>query len=97
MALTSKQRAKLKGIAQNIESIAQFGKNELSPEQITMVDQMLEKRELIKGTVLETSPYTAREMAGILAEKTASEPVQAIGRKFVLYRRNAKDPQITLD
>ena len=97
MALTSKQRAKLKGLAQTIECIAQFGKNEIGDEQIHMVDQMLEKRELIKCTVLETSPYTAREAAQLLAEATGAESVQAIGRKFVLYRRNEKEPVITLD
>ena len=96
MALTSKQRAKLKSLAQNLETIAQFGKNEIGPEQVTMIDQMLEARELIKCTVLETSPYTAREAAALLAERTGAEPVQAIGRKFVLYRRREKDPAIIL-
>ena len=96
MALTSKHRAKLKSLAQNLEAIAQFGKNEITPEQVTMIDQMLEKRELIKCTVLETSPYTAREAAQLLAERTGAEPVQAIGRKFVLYRRREKDPVITV-
>ena len=69
MEITSKQRAKLRGMAQNIETIAQFGKNELSPEQIVMVEQMLTKRELIKCSVLENSPYTARELANMLAEE----------------------------
>ena len=96
MEITSKQRAKLRGMAQNIDAIAQFGKNELSDEQIVMVDQMLTKRELIKCSVLENSPYTARELAGLLAEKTNAIAVDAIGRKFVLYRRNEKDPVITL-
>ncbi|MFV0498095.1 MAG: YhbY family RNA-binding protein [Candidatus Fimivivens sp.] len=97
MEITSKQRAKLKGLAQNLETIAQFGKNELSSEQIKMVDQMLIKRELIKCAVLESSPYTARELAELLAQETKAVPVQAIGRRFVLYRRNPKDPVITLD
>jgi len=97
MEITSKQRAKLRGMAQNIETIAQFGKNELSPEQIVMVEQMLTKRELIKCSVLENSPYTARELANILAEETGAVAVDAIGRKFVLYRRNEKDPVISLD
>ena len=97
MEITSKQRAKLKGLAQNIETIAQFGKNELSPEQITMVDQMLQKRELIKCAVLESSPYTARELAELLAQETGAVSVQAIGRRFVLYRRNPKEPVISLD
>ena len=97
MEITSKQRAKLRGMAQNIDAIAQFGKNELSDEQVIMVDQMLTKRELIKCSVLENSPYTARELAGLLAEKTNAIAVDAIGRKFVLYRRNEKDPVIELD
>ncbi|MBP1577066.1 MAG: YhbY family RNA-binding protein [Oscillospiraceae bacterium] len=97
MEITSKQRAKLRGMAQNIDAIAQFGKNELSDEQIVMVDQMLTKRELIKCSVLENSPYTARELAGLLAEKTNAIAVDAIGRKFVLYLINEKDPVITLD
>ena len=97
MEITSKQRAKLRGMAQNIETIAQFGKNELSPEQITMVEQMLTKRELIKCSVLENSPYTARELANMLAEETGAIAVDAIGRKFVLYRRNEKEPVISLD
>ncbi|MBQ2751760.1 MAG: YhbY family RNA-binding protein [Oscillospiraceae bacterium] len=97
MEITSKQRAKLRGMAQNIETIAQFGKNELSPEQIVMVEQMLTKRELIKCSVLENSPYTARELANMLAEETGAIAVDAIGRKFVLYRRNEKEPVISLD
>ena len=97
MEITSKQRAKRRGMAQNIEAIAQFGKYELSEEQIVMVEQMLTKRELIKCSVLESSPYTARELANILAEKTGAVAVDAIGRKFVLYRRNEKDPVIKLD
>jgi RNA-binding protein YhbY len=39
MQLTGKQRAKLKGLAQSLDAIAQFGKNELSGEQIKMVDR----------------------------------------------------------
>ena len=97
MELTSKQRAHLKGLAQTLEVVAQFGKNELSPEQVTMIDLLLTKRELIKCSVLETSPYTAIELAEMLAEQTGATVVQAIGRKFVLYRRKRKKPVITLD
>lgn len=97
MELTSKQRAKLRSIAQTEDTIAQFGKDELSPAQIDMIDRALEKREIVKCSCLETSPYTARELMDILAEKTNSTPVTAIGRKFVLFRPNKKKPQIKLD
>ena len=36
------------------------------------------------------------EMAGCLAEACGAEPVQAIGSKFVLYRRRRKNPGISL-
>ena len=41
--------------------------------------------------VLENSPYTTREAADLLAEKTGSECVQAIGSRFVLYKQKKKD------
>ena len=97
MTLTSKQRAKLRGLAQKLEPIAQFGKGELSPEQLTMIDQMLTKRELIKCTVLESSPYLPGELAGLVAEASGAVAVDVIGRKIVLYRRNQKEPVISLD
>ena len=96
MTLTSKQRAKLKSLAQSIETIAQFGKGELTQEQVDMVDQMLTKRELIKCRVLESSPYTARELCEMLAERTNAAAVQSIGSRFVLYRPNEKKPIYSL-
>ena len=59
-------------------------------------DDALTARELIKGKVLETAPLTSREAAEILAAALQAEVVQVIGRTFVLYRRNDKEPQIVL-
>ena len=39
---------------------------------------------------------TAREACEELCERCGAEPVQCIGTKFVLYRRNAKEPKIEL-
>lgn len=96
MAITTKQRARLKSLASGLETTGQFGKGELSEEQVRMVDGQLSKRELVKLQVLETSPYTARECAALVAERTGAEVVQAIGNRFVLYRRNDKKPVIDL-
>ena len=52
--------------------------------------------ELIKGKVLETAPLTSREAAEAIAEAVHAEVVQVIGRTFVLYRRNPKEPKIQL-
>ena len=50
----------------------------------------------MKGKVLENSMLTAREACDELCEKCRAEGVQVIGTKFVLYKRNEKEPKIVL-
>ena len=95
--LSSKQRAKLRALANGIDTILYVGKGEIGETIVRQASDALEARELIKGRVLENSPYTAREAAHLLAEATQAEPVQVIGSRFVLYRRNKKEPKIVLE
>ncbi len=95
--LTSKQRAYLRSLAVNEDTILMMGKSGMSPELIKQADDALEKRELIKGRVLpESSPMTPREAAEEIARQTNSEVVQVIGSRFVLYRKKKKDSKIVL-
>ena len=94
--LTSKQRAYLRGLANSAETILQVGKEGISDYLIKQVDDALTARELIKGKVLETAPGVAGEIAAQLAEATGSEVVQVIGMRFILFRRNLKNPKISL-
>lgn len=95
--LTSKQRAFLRSLAVNIDTILMVGKSGISPDLIKQADDALKKRELIKGKVLvETAPLSPREAAEEIAEKTRSEVVQVIGSRFSLYRKNYEDPKIEL-
>lgn len=94
--LNSKQRALLRGIASNYETIFQIGKGGISETLIVQVDDALRKRELIKVRVLDNSMYTAREAAEEIAEKTGAEVVQVIGSRFVLFKRNPKEPVIEI-
>lgn len=96
MALTSKQRAQLRGIAMTEDTIIQIGKGGITDNTVTQVQDALKARELIKGRVLENSLLTAREAADALAEICEAETVQTIGSKFVLYKRNPKEPKIAL-
>mgnify|MGYP000227768107 FL=1 len=86
MEITSRQRARLKSIASNYDTIFQIGKNAISDE-------------LIKIRVLENCGYSAKELAGEIGERTNSIVVQVIGTKIVLYRQNkdAKKRKIELD
>lgn len=95
--LTSKQRAYLRSLAVNEDTILMVGKSGMGPEIVKQADTALEKRELIKGRVLpDSSPVSSREAAEELAEKTGSDVVQVIGSRFVLYRRKKKDSKIVL-
>lgn len=94
--LTSKQRAFLRSIASNEDTILMLGKGGMSDDIIKQADDALTARELIKGKALETSPLSAREAAEEIAEATNSEVVQVVGRKFVLYRENKDDKKIVL-
>jgi len=94
--LTSKQRAYLRGLASNYETIFQIGKGGISENLIQQVNDALRKRELIKLRVLDNSEFSSREAADMLAEQTKSDVVQVIGSRFVLFRRNPQDPVIDL-
>ena len=94
--LTSKQRAKLKSIASTEDTIFQIGKGGIPDTLVNQVEDALRVREIVKIKVLENSAYKPKEASLELAEKTNSEVVQVIGSKFVLYKRNPKDPVIQL-
>ena len=86
--LNSRQRAQLRGLANDFETILQVGKMGISENTIKQVDDALEARELIKMSVLETCPLTSREAADELAKNVKADVVQVIGRKFILYRQS---------
>ena len=78
-----------------MDAIYQIGKESLTAEIVTGLDEALAKRELIKVSVLKNCDDDIRSIADTAAERTRSACVQVIGRKFVLYRP-AKKPVIEL-
>lgn len=94
--LTSKQRAYLRSLAMNEDTIIIVGKGGITENVIIQVRDALKARELVKGKVLENSLLSAREACEALAEACKAQTVQFIGSKFVLYKRNETDPKIEL-
>ncbi len=92
--MTSKRRARLKAIASTIDPIIYVGKEGVIDGTIQLVDEALLARQLIKGSVQQNSDVTAKEACDILASATGAEVIMAMGRKFVLYRRNSDLPEI---
>ena len=86
MVLSGRRGAQLRGLANDIDTIVQVGKDGIGDNLVKQVNDALEARELIKGRVLENSMLTAREAAEQLSVAARCEVVQVIGSKFVLYR-----------
>lgn len=94
--LTSKQRAALRSIAANYDTIFQIGKGGVTEAMCAQIGEALRKRELIKLRVLDNSGYTAREAADQIADFLDADVVKVIGSKFVLFRRNPEEPVIDI-
>ncbi len=94
--LTSKQRAYLRGLAQQLDTIFQVGKGGITEEMYISISNALEARELIKLRVLENSGYTAKEAAEKLAEVCLADVVTVVGTRFVLYRESENKKKIEL-
>lgn len=89
--LTGKQRSELKRLAQELKPAVMIGKEEVTPTVIASIDDYLAAHELVKVQIQDGAVLDAKETANEIAEELGAEFVQAIGRKFVLYRQ-AADP-----
>lgn len=79
--MNSKQRAYLGSLASTMDPIFQIGKASLTPEIIEALDAALEKRELIKVSVLKNCIDDPKEIASVIGERTHSTVVKVIERK----------------
>lgn len=90
--LTGKQRSKLRAMANGLNATVSIGKSGVTPTVIKTIDEYLAANELIKCNIQEGAKLDAKETCNQIAEEVHAEFVQAIGRKFVLYRQ-ARDPE----
>ncbi len=95
--MTSKQRAYLRSMANTMETILYIGKEGIVPGTIKQASDALEARELIKCAVQQGCPLSAREAVTELCRQLEAEPVQCIGRRFVMYRPSRENPRIVLE
>ena len=94
--LNSKQRAYLRGLANSIPALYQIGKGGINENFVSLINEALEAKELVKVHVLENSMSDVRELCNELAELTNSDPVQVIGSKFILYKESVDNKNIIL-
>ena len=71
--MNSKQRAYLGSLASTMDPIFQIGKASLTPEIIEALDAALEKRELIKVSVLKNCIDDPKEIASVIGKKVSRD------------------------
>ncbi len=94
--MTSKQRAYLRGLANELDPIVQIGKGGVTPEVVESVEEAYHTHELIKLGILKNCTEEPNAVADVIAARTHSDVVQVIGKKIVLYRADRKNPKIVL-
>ena len=87
-ALSSKDRATLRAMANNMPAIFRLGKDGISDDFLAGIREALEARELIKIDILNNCDLDVKEAAHEVARRINAHVVQTIGKKFVLYRKS---------
>jgi RNA-binding protein len=94
--LTGKQKRFLRSEAHHLDPIFQVGKGGVSETMLRQIEEALEKRELLKVSILQNNEDDKNEVAEQLAKGTGAELVQLIGLTVVLYKPSVNNKKIQL-
>lgn len=84
--LSSKQKQYLKKEAHALKPIIQIGKDGLTNNSFTTINQALKAHELIKISLLQTCPSPAEEIILDVNARCHCEFVFKIGRTLIFYK-----------
>lgn len=96
MALTSKQRQYLRGLAHPLSPIVRVGRGGVSPSVVDETKKSLEAHELIKVRIEADDAESREQVASALAEAAGGEIAGSVGKIVILYRERAEKPAIKL-
>jgi RNA-binding protein len=88
MALTSKERAALRGEAHHLNALVHVGHEGVTPAIKQTLDDALRTKELVKIAVNKSADIDIKKEAGNIAASVNAEVVQVIGRTITVYRLN---------
>lgn len=94
--ITSRQRSYLKSLAHELNPTVYIGKAGLTENIVNEIEVGLYTRELVKVKIQEGCDLNPKVVASQMVDQLGAEFVQAIGRKFVLYRESKDNKQIEL-
>src|SRR5258706_835262 len=96
MALTSKQRQYLRGLAHPLEPVVRVGRRGLSPSVIEETKRSLNAHELIKVRIENDDSAQRKTTAAELATACDADLAGTIGKLAILYRARDENPEIEL-
>ncbi|KAA1177570.1 ribosome assembly RNA-binding protein YhbY [Paenibacillus sp. FSL E2-8871] len=94
--LTGKQTRYLRSLAHHLDPIFQVGKGGVNDHLVRHIEEAIEKRELMKISILSNNIENPKEIGAQLAEQSGSELVQVIGKTIVLYKESRDNKTIEL-
>ena len=89
--ISAQNKKILRKLSMSYRPLFQIGKDGLSYNMIKSLNDSLEAHELVKCSLLKTSPIDVREAAIEYSSQTHSEIIHIVGRTFVLYRRSKEN------
>ncbi len=89
--ITTKQRSKLKSMANTLRPLVTIGKDELTENVIKEIEVALYHHELVKVAALQSCDTPAKIMCQQVCEVLFAEPVLCVGNRFVVYKRSNKE------
>lgn len=94
--LTKEQKKHLRSLAHERKVIIRIGQNGLTGNVLEEINAALDHHELVKTSIRVGDRQERDRVAVDICESSGAEIVQKIGNTIVLYRRNQKNPVITL-
>jgi RNA-binding protein len=92
MPLTSRDRARLKAQAHDLDPVVHVGQDGLTAAVVAEVDRALTAHELIKVRLAAGDREERHALAGDLAARTGAAAVQQVGKVLVLWRPRPDEP-----
>ena len=89
--ITTKQRSKLKAMANTLRPLVTIGKEELTENVVKEIETVLYHHELVKVAALQSCDTPAKVMCQEVCEILSAEPVLCVGNRFVVYKRSDKE------
>jgi RNA-binding protein len=91
MGLTSSERQKLKALAHKLDPVVFIGGKGLTDAVIAEIEFALKSHELLKVRAGTMDRHERDEAMSAMCARTGAEPVQQVGKVFVLFRKKPPD------